>query len=158
MPLRKNSLMSRPWVKVGHTSLSRLYCMNSMPNDTERTISFRTQKYENYSEVNTMQYVILANFVILITLGIRHLYLGYRLDSYMKEKHPDILEEFRRHRFMGTLKMDRWLHKDEDTGDSELTRLKAKTKNAPNAAASAMLLTVLFWILYLVIQVVRAGR
>ena len=89
-----------------------------------------------------MQYVILANFVILITLGIRHLYLGYRFGAYMKKN----------------IRMERWLHKEEDIAEPELIRLKAKTKNATNAAASAMLLTVLFWILYLVIQVVRAGH
>jgi hypothetical protein len=100
------------------------------------------------------QYVILANIVVLIVLGIRQQYLAYKLRTYMKEKYPEKLEEFFRHTFTSPFRMDRWLReKDDATGDIHLICLKVKVKNATNMAVLVFLLSPLLWILYFIIVV-----
>jgi len=97
------------------------------------------------------QYLIAANMMVLIVPGIRQQYLGYRLRTYMKEKYPEKLKGFR-----STFRMDRWLHKEDDTGDPKLVRLKAKAKHATDITALAFLLSPLLWILYFIMVVLTS--
>ncbi|MBW1933766.1 MAG: hypothetical protein JRI56_12410 [Deltaproteobacteria bacterium] len=87
--------------------------------------------------------------LVMLTMG-RAVYLGLKLRFYMAERYPDKVE-FMNCFFLSPFTVRRWLEEEDDTGDPKVARLKAGTKKAADIGWLVALLTILFWIPYVLL-------
>lgn len=97
------------------------------------------------------KYVFPANMILMVVLGIRDIYLGSKVLGYLRDKYPEKAAKLGCN--TGTIKFTMWLHKREEASDTDLVRLKSRARNARDTAILVVLVSAMFWILYVLVVI-----
>ncbi len=95
-------------------------------------------------------YFILVYILVILVLGIRSVYLSFKLSSYIDINLPEKAKELG-HAAPHSLKFRKLVYKKNDINDPYYIRLKKKSQNAETwlflVFVSIPLLMLLFWII-----------